>query len=263
MATRTRRRPVTWGPSSAARANTSAVPGSVCPSTAAGTIGYGECGGGRCLEPERLYRHRQPWLPAVGLSHVSAAAQTVVMDTNQHGVRISAAGNWSMRYANSRRRFGRCGSDQPVVARYGGASLWHRDTVAVGSMWTASPWQRPGAITGDDNASLVFGSNTSMDVEGNFVGGTEEFFSGVMDNLEMFVLGTSTGANPEDFGTFDPETDNEYVAGAMAGVPDGDVDMDGALDPVADVDAFVAGWLNANLVNGIRWATWPAARRVT
>jgi hypothetical protein len=106
--------------------------------------------------------------------------------------------------------------------------------------------------TGDDNASLVLGSNTSQDVDGNFDGGTEEFFSGVMDNLEMFVLGTSTGDNPEDFGTFDPQTDNQFIAGAMAGVPDGDVDMDGTLDPVADVDAFVAGWLNVNEVNGIQ-----------
>jgi hypothetical protein len=73
-----------------------------------------------------------------------------------------------------------------------------------------------------------------------------------MDNLEMFVLGTSTGDNPEDFGTFDPQTDNQFIAGAMEGVPDGDVDMDGTLDPVADVDAFVAGWLNLNEVNGMQ-----------
>ena len=109
-----------------------------------------------------------------------------------------------------------------------------------------------GGYYGDDNASLVLGSNTGMDVDGNFIGGTEEFFSGVLDNLEMFVLGTSTGATPEDFGTFDLATDNQYVAGVMAGLPDGDVDMDGSLDPVADVDAFVAGWLNENLVNNIR-----------
>ena len=113
-------------------------------------------------------------------------------------------------------------------------------------MWTASPWPPPGAITGDDNASLVLGSNTDMDADGNFIGGTEEFFSGVLDNLEMFVPGTSTGDNPEDFGTFDLATDNQFVAGDMAGLPDGDVDMDGSLDPVADVDAFVAGWLNVN-----------------
>ena len=101
-------------------------------------------------------------------------------------------------------------------------------------------------------ALLVLGANTDQDAGGHFIGGTEEFFSGVMDNLEMFVLGTSTGADPEDFGTFDPQTDNQYIAGVMAGVPDGDVNMNGLLEPVADVDAFVAGWLNLNEVDGMQ-----------
>ena len=71
------------------------------PSTAAGTIGYGEVELGSPWNPNDytgiVNRGYQLWVYPTS----SAAAQTVVMDTNQHGVRISADGNWSMRYNNT------------------------------------------------------------------------------------------------------------------------------------------------------------------
>ena len=217
------------------------------PSTAAGTIGYGEVELGSPWNPNDytgiVNRGFQLWVYPTS----SAAAQTVVMDTNQHGVRISADGNWSMRYNNSdvdsAAAIATNQWSHVMVVRQTTGSRLYVDGVAVAAA---------GGNYGDDNASLVLGSNTEFDVDGNFVGGTEEYFSGVLDNLEMFVTGTSTGANPEDFGTFDLATDNQYVAGVVGGLPDGDVDMDGSLNQEADVDAFVAGWLNENLVNNIR-----------
>jgi hypothetical protein len=222
------------------------------PSSAAGSIGYGDVPGGATWNPNDYTgianRGYQLWVYPTS----NAAAQSLVMDTNQHGVRISAAGNWSMRYADTD-----TDSTAPVatdqwshvmlVRPFGSAngSQLYVDGLVVAAA--------PGGYFGnDDNASLVLGANTGEDADGNFTGGTEEFFSGVMDNLEMFVLGTSTGDNPEDFGTFDPVTDNQFIAGAMAGLPDGDVNMNGVLEPVADVDAFVAGWLHVNDVDGIQ-----------
>jgi hypothetical protein len=181
----------------------------------------------------------------------NAAAQSVVMDTNQHGVRVSADGNWSMRYNGND-----VDSAMPVVTGQwshvmlvrpfgaaGGSQLYVDGVVAAAT---------GGNYNGDDNASLVLGSNTGRDADGNFTGGTEEFFSGVMDNLEMFVLGTNTSDPSTDYGAFDAQVDNAFIAGALKGLPDGDVNMNGVLEPVADVDAFVAGWLNVNDVNGIR-----------
>jgi len=63
-------------------------------------------------------------------------------------------------------------------------------------------------------------------------------------------MGISTDTQT-DYGTFNLGEDNTFIADVVAGLPDGDVDMNGVLDPVADVNAFVAGWLNAKTVNGI------------
>ena len=212
------------------------------PSTAAGTIGNGV--GNPNDYTGVVNRGYQLWVYPTS----NAAAQTVVMDTNQHGVRISADGNWSMRYNNTD-----VDSAEPVATNAWSHVMVVRQTTGsrlyVDGITVAAAG---GNYDVDDNASLVLGSNTGVDGDGVFNGGTEEYFSGVLDNLEMFVTGTSTGATPEDFGSFDLATDNQYVAGVVGGLPDGDVNMNGTLEPVADVDAFVAGWLNENLVNNIR-----------
>src|SRR4029078_3348448 len=114
----------------------------------------------------------------------------------------------------------------------------------------------------DDWADLVVGANTAGGDSGNhieipspvgFTGGTTEFFNGVIDDLKMFVIGTSTGQPPTNYGTFNLGVDNQYAASTITGIKGtaGDVTNDGLLNQ-ADKDAFVAGWMHQQLVNGIQ-----------
>jgi hypothetical protein len=114
----------------------------------------------------------------------------------------------------------------------------------------------------DDWADLVVGANTAGDDGGNhaeipspvgFTGGTSEFFNGTIDDLKMFVIGTSTSQTPTSYGTFNLAVDNQFVASTITGIKGiaGDVTNDGVLNQ-ADKDAFVAGWLHRRLVNSIQ-----------
>jgi len=85
-----------------------------------------------------------------------------------------------------------------------------------------------------------------------------EFYTGTIDDLEMFVLGKNQ-LGTIDFGTFDFTTDNNFVS-FFGGIPANPLDINGdgivsgdgtGLAGVDDVTAFVDGWLNANRHNGI------------
>lgn len=113
-----------------------------------------------------------------------------------------------------------------------------------------------------DWADLVVGANTAGDDSGNhaeipspvgFTGGTTEFFNGIVDDLKMFVIGTSTSTTPVNYGTFSLAADNQFVASTITGIKGtaGDVTNDGFLNQ-ADKDAFIAGWMSQHLVNGIQ-----------
>lgn len=189
----------------------------------------------------------------------STAVQTLVMDTNQHGVRINSNGKFSMRYGNVDFE-----STVSVVP-----NTWYHievvrpNTFANGSRMFVNGLAvaaAPGGY-GADPAELVVGSNTAVDASL----GTLEHFSGIIDDLKLFVIGTSTartGPSPpalpaQVFGSFNFATDNDYVfdvdtglKGAPGGVA-GDVTNDGLLTN-ADKTAFIAGWLKRQTVNGIQ-----------
>ena len=113
-----------------------------------------------------------------------------------------------------------------------------------------------GGYTGTDENVLTIGASTGDDT--NTTPGAANHFVGVLDELEMFVMGTST-ATQTDFGTFNLGTDNPIVAASMAGIPDGDLTGDGNVtgdgtgDPSTDdVSAFVDGWRYEKTLNGVR-----------
>ena len=92
----------------------------------------------------------------------------------------------------------------------------------------------------DDWADLTVGSNTAGDDGGThpsipspqgFTGGTSEFYSGIIDDLKLFVIGTSTSTTPVDYGTFNFAVDNAYAASPISGIKGiaGDVDNNGSL----------------------------------
>ena len=69
----------------------------------------------------------------------------------------------------------------------------------------------------------------------------------------MFVVGTSTSSTPVNYGTFNFATDNAFAASPISGLKGvaGDVTNNGIFDP-ADKNAFIAGWLHKQVVNGVQ-----------
>jgi Concanavalin A-like lectin/glucanases superfamily len=186
----------------------------------------------------------------------STAVQSLVMDSNQHGVRINSNGKFSMRYANV---------DFESTVTVTPNTWYHIEVVRPNTFTNGSRMFVNGvavaAAPGGYNADashLAVGSNTAGDQD-NFTGGTAEFFSGIIDDLEMFVIGQAPlcGA-PEcvpnrpahDYGPFDFATDNGYADFRLTGVP-GDLNHSGGLT-TADKDAFIAGWLDRKVLNGLQ-----------
>ena len=186
----------------------------------------------------------------------ASGAQTLVMDTNEHGVRINDQGNFSMRYAT-------VDFDTNVPATPG---VWRHIMVVVPDSGGAKMYidgvgeaAAPGGYDVDDVANLVLGSNTAGgETLGEFSGGTEEFYTGVLDDLSLFVMGTTTTAGT-DYGTFDFKKDNDFAAFLLDPNADPlDINGDGSISgdgtgsaATDDVTAFVDGWLFENRHNGI------------
>src|SRR5262249_24764526 len=102
----------------------------------------------------------------------------------------------------------------------------------------------------DEDSALVVGSNTAgTGVTEAFTGGTTEFFTGVVDDLQLFVLGFN-GRPTGGHGDFNFEQDNAFADFKLSGIP-GDVNNVGGFT-AADVTAFIAGWRKENLINGQR-----------
>jgi hypothetical protein len=166
------------------------------------------------------------------------------MDTNQHGARINPNGRFSMRYNNvdyestvtvTPNTWYHVMVVRPFGAANGSRMYVNGVAVAFG----------PGGYS-DDTSHLVVGANTAGD-EDNFTGGTADFFSGIIDDLEMFVMGSNTTAN---YGTFNLATDNDYIDFIITPVA-GDINNDFLLNQ-ADKDAFIAGWFDRRLVGGFQ-----------
>lgn len=189
----------------------------------------------------------------------ATTAQTLVMDTNQHGVRINSNGRFSMRYA---------GLDYEDMTQIVSTNTWYHIEVvrpagsAVGARMYVNGIAVAAAPGGYDDewSDLVVGANTDGDDGGNhteipapvgFTGGTTEFYSGIIDDLKMFVIGTSTSTSPVNYGTFSLTVDNQFVASPITGIKGvaGDVTNDGVLNQ-ADKTAFIDGWMDRRLVNG-------------
>jgi Concanavalin A-like lectin/glucanases superfamily len=190
----------------------------------------------------------------------STAVQTLVMDTNQHGVRINSNGKFSMRYADVDYE-----SSVSVVPN----TWYHLEVVRPAGAANGSRMYINGVAVvvapggyDDDWADLTVGANTAGDDAGNhaeipspvgFTGGTQEFFSGIVDDLKLFVIGTSTSSTPVNYGSFNFPADNAFAASPISGLKGiaGDVTNNGVFD-AADKTAFIAGWMQKHLVNGVQ-----------
>ena len=172
--------------------------------------------------------------------------QSVVSDLNQHGVRINAAGNWEMRYngaiVNSNRAAAFNQWSHIMVARPFGATAPNGGSMLY--------------LNGEAIAAAAGGYNTAPTPNDFLVIGAEpadatpvvdaEFFRGVLDDMNMFVLGTIATAPPTP-GTYNFEfgKDNAFAAmpvatSGLSGIT-GDVNQDGLVNQT-DINDLVTGW---------------------
>jgi hypothetical protein len=186
----------------------------------------------------------------------STVAQHIVMDSRQHGLQTTTGGNWALVYnnntVNSNVAINFNQWSHAMVAMPG--SLPNREVLYVNGIAIAarqSNYSTNADPVGGENAySLTVGAstgNTSLTV------GTGNRFNGVVDELEMFVWGSTYDATANtitNLGQFSFATDNAYAATHLTGTP-GDVNQSGSLTQ-ADIDAFVANWLYQKLVNNVQ-----------
>lgn len=180
----------------------------------------------------------------------------IVMDTNQHGVFINSQNKFAMRYA---------GFDYPsnisatannwyhlsVVRAFGSGngSVLYVNGVAVAAATGTYKIERvvndsegqPVNLADLDTSPLVVGANTGA------LPGSNNFFSGIVDDLEMFVMGIN---HTRDFGEYVFQNDNDYAARFK---PTNPVDLTGdGIITLADAQLFASNWL---FKEELKWTT--------
>jgi len=110
------------------------------------------------------------------------------------------------------------------------------------------------------------------EVSGNgFDPSFDNYFQGTVDNLELYVFGDNstvpTFPSGQDYGTFNLFSDNNWIAGQIAAIPGGvlnmgDINRDGSVDS-GDVAALVNNWGKEKRLKGSDvelnvgdWETW-------
>ena len=215
----------------------------------------------------------------------TGVAQTIVQDTLQHGIVITAGDTWAMTFdgdpnaSNLTLDSGLAvsstgqttGANANEVSANGYTHLMALsgayvgipgepdifDAQGVGTALGALFYVNGVAVSGTDdffydNDSTELSVGSSQDAAG-------DFYHGDLDDLRIFVWGDNsdtTAANNngqavgDDYGTLDLGETNEWIKAELAelGVTDnGDVDLDGDIDN-DDVTAFVEDWLKVRLV---------------
>jgi hypothetical protein len=184
--------------------------------------------------------------------------QHIVMDTNNHGVMINSAGKLTMKYSNV---------DYPgkttvvpntwyhlmVVRPFGpdSGSILYVNGIAEAA--ATGPYQGENvpndeiAPSNQDNSPLVVGANSS---ESPFTLATNSFYRGIVDDLQMFVIGLNSTS---DRGEFQFDRDNKYAA-HFKPTNVADLTGDNAIT-MADVTIFANNWLKENVLTWTQGGT--------
>ncbi len=187
----------------------------------------------------------------------------IVMDSNNHGVLINASGKFAMRYSN----IDYAGVTSPVVNTWYHLMVVHPNGPGAGSVLYVNGIAEAAAtgpyigedvpndeISPDnfDHGPLVVGSNSAASP---FQLATQKYYHGVVDDLEMFVIGLN---NTRDWGEFQFDRDNKYAA-LKKPTTQGDLNNDQAVT-MADVTIFASNWLKENRLT---WTQSGATRSLT
>lgn len=230
-----------------------------------------------------------PDASALGSEGNPTSFQSIVADTNRGGgPAINELGQWTQISGNR------------IDGNNGAAAVPASVDVPAGDTWYHVMHQNY-PISGDSFLSVLYVDGTAVSANNATIRTTPDagyvpkltvgaaeipndgvfasydlFFTGVVDDLEMYVFGDNSSQGGQNYGTFDLFADNEWIANEIANtVPGGilqpgDVNKDGSVNgdgsgPVGsdDVSAFIAGWLSENTlpaVNGTLaagdWNTW-------
>ncbi|RIK74989.1 MAG: hypothetical protein DCC67_15890 [Planctomycetota bacterium] len=180
----------------------------------------------------------------------------IVMDTNNHGVMLRADGKFAMRYNNAdyvgtTTATANTWYHLMVVRPFGpgnGSILYVNgvaEAAAVGNYQGEDVPNDEVAPGNQDNSPLVIGANTA---ESAFQLASTAFYRGIVDDLEMFVM----GLNPtSDRGEFKFDRDNKYAA-HFKPTNIADLTGDNAIT-MADVTVFANNWLKEKVL------TWTQA----
>ncbi|WP_145247834.1 PEP-CTERM sorting domain-containing protein [Aeoliella mucimassa] len=211
---------------------------------------------------------------------LGTASQTLISDANQHGIGISAEGNWELIY-----RGARFDTEVPVA-----------DTLDENGWAHVMEITRPsGGASGGTliiNGTAVFTNAASyfadagplvVGASGDGSGGFTNHYNGTLDDVRLFlwgdnsnqlgadnaVGGTNSGgpdptpivlnADGQDWGGLDLGTTSDWIAQQLTtlGITDpGDVDLSGGLADAADEAAFVSFWRQQQTFNGVRIGDW-------
>jgi hypothetical protein len=169
----------------------------------------------------------------------------IVMDTTQHGALINASGTFSMRYINTDYDTGVAVIPNTwyhlmVVRPFGPGrgSIMYVNGKAVAQ--ASGTYRGEDVAANEETTPLVVGANTSTVP---FQVGSINRFQGLVDDLEMFVMGINGAA---DYGDFVFERDNKYAAFFK---PSNAADLtNDNLVNMSDVDIFVDNWLYQKVV---------------
>jgi hypothetical protein len=223
---------------------------------------------------------------------IGTRRQTIVMDTvTAGGVAITANGRWTeindghfdddditpsvsvvgnQWYHVMQHVYHSADAGAPKVVS-GTADLGFTGIVYVNGIAVAANNDTPNvgdSIAGSRVGVLVVGAEELADTEA--VSATPiigNYFDGTIDNLEMYVYGDNTAQGGQNYGTFGLFADNKWIANQITTLPggilkNGDLNRDGNVT-IADVDAFVANWLDRKLLAGAHntvtagdWETW-------
>jgi hypothetical protein len=207
------------------------------------------------------------------------AAQTLVRDTPEHGIGITASGNWELQFDK-----GRFDTEVTVASALdengwvhvmeisGFSDRFNGGTASGGALLVNGVAVRAQSTPYDPAATeLVIGA------ESNGQGGYQNHFNGTLDDVRLFLWGNNSNqlgqdgavggtnttgalnADGQDWGTLDLGTDNDWIARQLVnmGVTDrGDVDLSGGTADAADVSSFLTHWRKRFLVNGFQIGDW-------
>ncbi len=197
------------------------------------------------------------------------ARQDLVIDTQEHGIFISANNTWSMLFDDT-------SIDSNVAVDTGGDGWTHVMLISGTADLRDGTSAFGGSLLVD--GIVVAASGTAYDPEstafsiGANQSGDDNFYSGVLDDIRSMIWGDNSadlgqddsaggsGLNRdgENYGALDLSVDNNWISQEIASIEaslggavvmPGDVNLDGVVND-SDVTVFATNWLSEQIVDG-------------